>query len=70
MANTPILVQVAEMIIRRVLDETHSNTNLAEALRRVYPFEDDPRGRQVWAEALQRAGLANDADFENYFPPK
>ena len=52
MVQRSTLVQVADIVINRVLRETRPGEELARALNEAYPFGDDPRGRKVWLEAL------------------
>ena len=52
MVQRSTLVQVADIVINRVLRETKPGEDLARALNDAYPFGDDPHGREVWLEAL------------------
>ena len=45
---------VADMIVRRVLSHVENCEELAAALKREYPFGDDPQGREIWLDALLR----------------
>ena len=60
MADRSALLKTADGIIRRVLADAGSNTNLADALNNAYPFGDDPHGREIWLEALIRVAFKND----------
>jgi hypothetical protein len=60
MAERSTLLKTADIIIRRVLADVDSGTDLAEALNKAYPFGDDPEERQIWLEALIRIAVKDD----------
>jgi hypothetical protein len=45
---------VADMVVRRVLSQVDNCEDLAVALKREYPFGDDPQGREIWLDAVLR----------------
>ena len=62
MAERSTLLQTADVIIRRVLADADSTTDLADALNKAYPFGDDPQGRDIWLEALIRVAFKNETN--------
>ena len=53
-AKRDVLARIADAVIKRVISETPPNDSIKEALRRAYPFDNDPTGAEVWDEALVR----------------
>ena len=59
MPQPSTLSYIADLIIRRVLAEGHTDVDLAAALERAYPFEDSLEGRRIWLDALLRNAVAS-----------
>ena len=63
MPQPSTLSYIADLIIRRVLAEEHTNVDLAAALERAYPFDDSVEGRRIWLDALLRNAVASAAQY-------
>jgi hypothetical protein len=50
---------LADVIIRSVLAEEHTNAGFVEALERAYPFDDSLESRRIWLDALLRHAFAS-----------
>jgi hypothetical protein len=57
MPELSTLEHIADIVIRRTIDEVGRGTELVAALERAYPFPDEPVFREAWAEALRRQGI-------------
>ena len=66
MPQRSTLFYVANLVVRRVLAEAGPETDLAEALRRAYPFDNSPEARRIWREVVLRYGVEiRDTPAEN-----
>ena len=59
MLQSSTLSYVADLVIRRVLADVHTNAELAEALERAYPFDDALESRRIWLDALLRYAVGS-----------
>jgi hypothetical protein len=57
MPQISTLEHIADIVIRRTIDEVGRGTELVPALERAYPFPDEPAFREAWTEALRRRGI-------------
>ena len=59
MPQPSTLSYIADLIIRRVLAEEHTDAHLVAALERAYPFDDSLQARRIWLDALLRNAVAS-----------
>jgi hypothetical protein len=56
--QTSTMAYVADLIIRRVLDEARPGTDVFTALEESYPFDNSPLAKRIWLDALLRYSLS------------
>jgi hypothetical protein len=57
MPQNSTLELIADIIIQRTIADVGRGTGLIDALERAYPFPDEIDYREIWTEALRRAGI-------------
>lgn len=56
---------VADLVIEKVFADMKPGDDLAEALKKAYPFENSKQGRQIWLDALLRHAADRRIDFSD-----
>jgi hypothetical protein len=60
MPQPSTFVYVADLVIRRVLEDLEPGADVREAMEQAYPFENTPEARIIWMDALLRNCQATD----------
>ena len=48
---------LADLVVKEVLAGTADASSIYNVIERANPFGDNPRGRQIWTDALVRNGV-------------